>query len=470
MIIQIEDPGHGRASQSLRIPDWLIEDDSMAERVEEIWSRLTWDGGSAATNAARGIQELSVLFREEARQRAEQLREAERSLRRGLASLQRQQETHPESAWVETQMAQARQELREVEERRHDFSYHRQASHWARVGDRVSAEFFDITGPRHARAGIRSLRCSDGAITRDPVQVHEIATEFYRGLMTVAPLSEEAIDCRELVWSHTRHTVTEQMQTSLAAPLTGDELTTALMALPRGSCPGEDGLPVAFFVRYWEQLATGMRHAFQEILGSGVMPESLSEGLIHLIPKEGGDREDIRHWRPITLLGTAYKILAKAVSLRLQPFMDELIHSTQTGFVKGRSILDNIFTFWEASALARLRGEDLAILLLDFEKAYDRVDWGFLEGTMLRMGFTPQWIRGVAAMYNSAHSQVLVGGARGDRFALSRSVRQGCPLAPFLFLFFAEAMSGYLSAQDVGLQGLSLPIRDEELLDSEFAR
>ena len=152
--------------------------------------------------------------------------------------------------------------------------------------------------------------------------------------------------------------------------------------------------------------------------------------------------------------------------MRLQLFMDELIHSTQTGFVKSKSILDNIFTFWD---LTRLRGEDLAILLLDFEKAYDIVDWGFLEGTMLRMGFTPQRIRGVATMYSSAHSQVLVGGARGDRFALSRSARQGCPLAPFLFLFFAEAMSGYLTAQDVGLQGLSLSIRDEELLDSKFA-
>ena len=191
----------------------------MAERVEETWSRLTWDGGSVAATAMRGIRELSVLFREEARQRAEQLREAERSLRRGLASLQRQQETHPKSAWVETQMAQARQELREVEERRHDFSYNRQASHWTQVGDRVSAEFFDITGPRHARARIRSLRCSDGVVTRDPVQVREIATEFYRGLMTAAPLSEEPVGCRELVWSHTRHTVTEHMQTTLACTI-----------------------------------------------------------------------------------------------------------------------------------------------------------------------------------------------------------------------------------------------------------
>ena len=101
-----------------------------------------------------------------------------------------------------------------------------------------------------------------------------------------------------------------------------------------GSRGVEDGLPVAFFMRYWEQLATIMRRAFQEIIDSRDMHESLSEGLIHLIPKEGGDRENIRHRRPITLLGTAYKTIAKAVSLRLQPFMDELIHSTQTGFVK----------------------------------------------------------------------------------------------------------------------------------------
>ena len=64
-----------------------------------------------------------------------------------------------------------------------------------------------------------------------------------------------------------------------------------------------------------------------------------------------------------------------------------LIHPTQTGFVKERSILGNIFTFLEAVALVRLHDDDLAILLLDFEKAYDRVDWGFLEGTMLQMGF-----------------------------------------------------------------------------------
>ena len=122
------------------------------------------------------------------------------------------------------------------------------------------------------------------------------------------------------------------------------------------------------------------------------MPEMLSEGMIFLIPKEGGNLDELRHWRPIMILNSAYKILAKALSLRLQPMLETLIHPTQTGFVKGRSILDNIFTFWEAVSLARMRGEPLAVLLLDFEKAYDRVDWAFLEDAMACMGFPIEWI------------------------------------------------------------------------------
>lgn len=116
--------------------------------------------------------------------------------------------------------------------------------------------------------------------------------------------------------------------------------------------------------------------------------------------------------------------------------------------------------------MAQLQREDLAIILLDFEKAYKRVDWGFLEGTMLHVGFTPKCFRGVVALYSSTHSKVFVD---GDYFTLSRSFKQGYPLALLLFIFFDEVMSGFLIAHDVGLQGLSLPILEEELPDAKFA-
>ena len=68
---------------------------------------------------------------------------------------------------------------------------------------------------------------------------------------------------------------------------------------------------------------------------------------------------------------------------------------TQTGFIGERSIFDNLFIFWESMAAARHSHESLAIILLDFEKAYDRVDWDFLHGTLLRLGFPKEWVNGV---------------------------------------------------------------------------
>ena len=140
------------------------------------------------------------------------------------------------------------------------------------------------------------------------------------------------------------------------------------------------------------------------------------------------------------------------------------------GFVQDRSILDNIFMFSEATEWAQHNGQHLAILLLDFEKAYDRVDWSFLEGTLARFGFPDEWMRGISSVYRSASSRVIIGGRMGEGFTLERSVRQGCPLAPYLFLFFAEAMAHFLRARTTGLRGMRLPIRnDAELLDFEYA-
>ncbi|MCO5558694.1 hypothetical protein L7F22_012280 [Adiantum nelumboides] len=110
-----------------------------------------------------------------------------------------------------------------------------------------------------------------------------------------------------------------------------------------------------------------------------------------------------------TLMSSVYKILARMITLRLRPFLPDLIHSSQTGFVHDRSILDNVVTFYEAVEWARQTGQPTAIMLLDFEKAYDRVDWGFLEGTLHRMGFPDAWIRGISALYRSASAVVTIG-------------------------------------------------------------
>ena len=90
-----------------------------------------------------------------------------------------------------------------------------------------------------------------------------------------------------------------------------------------------------------------------------------------------------------------------------------------------------------------------------------------MEGTLLRMGFPNRWIRGVSTLYRTAHNSLLFVGDVGRRFSISRSVRQGCPLAPFLFLLVSEAFSVHLNSHNVNIKGLTLPFANVGM-DSEF--
>ena len=258
-----------------------------------------------------------------------------------------------------------------------------------------------------------------------------------------------------------------QLAECLLQPLSSQEVSKAIKALAKDVCPRLDGLGVQWYIQYWDLIGDGLTKAYQHILDSGNMPQEWNEGLIYMIPKTNGQLEELRNWRPITLLNVIYKILAKTIARRLQPYLSELIHDSQTGFIQERSIFDNIFLFWEMVAFAEVHKQDLAVLFLDFEKAYDRVDWDFMEGTLLRMGFPNIWIRGVAALYRNAHSSLLFVGDIGKHLSISRLVRQGCPLAPFLFLLVAEAFSVHLNSQYANIKGLALPMPNADV-DSEF--
>ena len=145
------------------------------------------------------------------------------------------------------------------------------------------------------------------------------------------------------------------------------------------------------------------------------------------------------------------------------------MHDTQSGFLQGRSIFDNIFFFGEMTTLAQHHKQSLAMLLLDFEKAYDKVDWNFLEALPLRIGFPCAWIKGVPALYKYASSSVLFYRGYSTLFPISRYIRQGCPLSPFLFILFDEAQSSFLRSSMATIQAIVLSIANTTVLDAEFA-
>jgi hypothetical protein len=184
----------------------------------------------------------------------------------------------------------------------------------------------------------------------------------------------------------------------------------------------------------------------------------MTRGLIALIHKVG-DREYLSNWRPITLLNSSYKIFAKALQIRLQVLLPDIIHADQSAFLPLRFILDNVLVQHETIAWAEESNQDLILLKLDFTKAYDVVSWRFLFRTMATMGLPSPFIDMIRLLFRDARAAVSLNGEPTESFEICRRVRQGCPLAPYLFLLVGETLHAATRAAVAAstLSGIMLP-------------
>ncbi|KAJ0887886.1 putative RNA-directed DNA polymerase [Helianthus annuus] len=139
--------------------------------------------------------------------------------------------------------------------------------------------------------------------------------------------------------------------------------------------------------------------------------------------------------------------------------MGNMTHETQSAFLTGRYIFDGPLIISEIISWSRKMGKELFMFKIDFEKAYDNVNWDFLLSVMRQMKFPEIWCRWIHGILSSARSSVLVNGSPTFEFACEKGIRQGDLLSPFLFIFVMEAFSGMVrKACDSGsFDGVRLP-------------
>jgi hypothetical protein len=191
------------------------------------------------------------------------------------------------------------------------------------------------------------------------------------------------------------------MNTERTQDLTLAEVVDAITSRPKGKAPGHDDLPSEFFQETVEMTTPTLLLAFQAMLSLGHTLKSIKKGTITLISKSG-DHSKLGNWRPITLLGSISKILVR----RIQAHLPIVIRPNQTGFVMGRSILDNNFLALESLEWATKSRKDLVFLLLNFEKTFDKIEWGFLFIALSKLSFSPKWIRWISSLYWLTSSSV----------------------------------------------------------------
>ena len=188
--------------------------------------------------------------------------------------------------------------------------------------------------------------------------------------------------------------------------------------------------------------------------------------MITLIPKEDGSLLDLSNWRPITLLNVDLKIASKAIAKRIEPTLPNLIHSDQTGFVKGRYIGENIRLIsgiMDYTSLQKLPG---ILTSLDFRKAFDSIEWPFIMKTLDHLNFGRGIKRWVNIFYTNIESAVQNNGFITSWFKPSKGVRQGCPLSPYLFILSAEVLSNKIR-QESNVRGIK--VFGKEIKLSQFA-
>ena len=151
--------------------------------------------------------------------------------------------------------------------------------------------------------------------------------------------------------------------------------------------PGPDGMPALFYHSFWHIIGSQVTNAVLSCLNSCKIPESINHTFITLIPKVPSPKR-MSDFRPISLCNVIYKIMSKVIANRLKPILSKIISETQSAFVLGRLITDNVLVAFETLHYMKTRCEGrkgYMAIKLDMSKAYDRVEWGYLSQVMRKM-------------------------------------------------------------------------------------
>ena len=274
-------------------------------------------------------------------------------------------------------------------------------------------------------------------VVRDQEEIEKEVRTFYCKLYSEG---EVQINRDEIIKSiETVTKIDKEDVKRLELEITEGEVSSTLKVTKNNVAPGPGGFGGAFYKMFWKYLKYIVVGAIREVYENKELPLSQRLGIIALIPKADKDKRYIKNWRPLTLLETFYKLISATLANRIKPVLDTIVGRHQKAYIPGRYIAECTRNTYDLFTYAKVNNAPGMLLMIDFEKAFDSVDFRFLVTSLELFGFGEHfitWIRIILGCNEGTqfNAVTVVNGNISKPFEIRRGCRQGDPI----FIHFSD--------------------------------
>ena len=301
--------------------------------------------------------------------------------------------------------------------------------------EKPTAYFYSKIRGRREKNEISEVLSSEGVVQKEIQGILGSFESFYRSLYSRA-VCDELEQTNLLDDTDVRD---EQKIKDDSSFFTRENLQATVGDFKNNKTPGPDGLPVEFYKVFFPEIYDILLDIFNDVILNNNKPSSMQCAVTVLLPK-GGDRRQPSNYRPITLLNTDYKILAKYLNkFYFADFLTQVVGKEQLCAAPGRNIHDGNVLIRDLVTFLRSKGIEGYLLSLDQRKAFDMVDRSFLFQYLDRAGIDRSILNVVKCLYTATGTRIQVNGHLSSEVLLERGVRQGCPLSATLYVLYLQA-------------------------------